>query len=209
MTYGLSYGGGRHNVRHMKKNESRLISVLCWLTIMASDDEFSDLTDLESDNYTESHSKKKSTTKSGGKHTYRIRNSLKVPRATTYTAQALYGMDFCQLFLWKPGLIDGFLQSRSILVISILNQSINEVWWRITRFAVLIILPLFFFFRRRVAWSEADRYNRLCLSEFLHPARDICCQHVWGWFGNEDLHWWKTKIDIHSQVRLIALFLFA
>ena len=47
---------------------------------------------------------------SGGKSAYRIRNALKlgvkVPRAMTYTAwaQALYGMEFPQLFLW-PGLI--------------------------------------------------------------------------------------------------------
>ena len=92
---------------------------------MASDDEFSDLTDLESDNYTESHSKKKSTTKSGGKHTYRIRNSLKVPRATTYTAPALYGMEFSNLT--RGVSLISTLQSKFILVISILNQSINEV----------------------------------------------------------------------------------
>ena len=73
---------------------------------MGSEDEFSDLTDLESDEYTESKGKKKSKTKSGGKSSYRIRNALKVPRATTYTAQALYGMEsskFLQLtrfFIW-------------------------------------------------------------------------------------------------------------
>lgn len=63
--------------------------------IMAgSEDDFSDLTDLESDYYTESKGKKKSTGKSAGKPRYKIKNALKVPRATTYTAQALYGMDF-------------------------------------------------------------------------------------------------------------------
>ena len=62
---------------------------------MASEDDFSDLTDLESDDYTESknnNSKKKSS--KGGRKSgsgYRIKNALKVPRATTYTAQALYG----------------------------------------------------------------------------------------------------------------------
>ena len=61
---------------------------------MASEDDFSDLTDLESDDYTESKSRKKKPTagKSGGKSGYRIKNALKAPRATTYTAQALYGM---------------------------------------------------------------------------------------------------------------------
>ena len=58
---------------------------------MNSDDDFSDLTDLDSaDEYKEKPKKKSNykTTKDGG---YRIRNVLKVPRATTYTAQALYG----------------------------------------------------------------------------------------------------------------------
>ncbi|KAG6859872.1 hypothetical protein C0995_002632 [Termitomyces sp. Mi166 len=61
---------------------------------MASDDEaYSDLTDLseEDDEYGGSSSKSKkkgrNSSPSGG---YRIRNALKVPRATTYTAQALY-----------------------------------------------------------------------------------------------------------------------
>ena len=58
---------------------------------MNSDDDFSDLTDLDSpDEYKEKPKKKTNnkTAKDGG---YRIRNVLKVPRATTYTAQALYG----------------------------------------------------------------------------------------------------------------------
>ncbi|TFK35139.1 hypothetical protein BDQ12DRAFT_737722 [Crucibulum laeve] len=53
-------------------------------------DGYSDLTDLESDEYEESSKKKpgkKNAAKGGG---YRIRNALKVPRATTYTAQALF-----------------------------------------------------------------------------------------------------------------------
>lgn len=60
------------------------------LHAMDSDGSYSDLTDLESDEYKEKP-KKKSTgnvPKNGG---YRIKNALKVPRATTYTAQALYG----------------------------------------------------------------------------------------------------------------------
>lgn len=60
---------------------------------MASDDDFSDLTDIESD-YAETKRGKKPKAKSGGKLTYKIKNALKVPRATTYTAQALYGMEF-------------------------------------------------------------------------------------------------------------------
>ena len=60
---------------------------------MASEDDFSDLTDLESDDYTESKSNSKRKSSKGGsrKSGYRIKNALKVPRATTYTAQALYG----------------------------------------------------------------------------------------------------------------------
>lgn len=59
-----------------------------------SDDDFSDLTDIDSDDYADTKTKKKSTAKSGGKSAYKIKNALKVPRATTYTAQALYGMEF-------------------------------------------------------------------------------------------------------------------
>ena len=97
-----------------------------------------------------------------------------------------------------------FLQSKSILVISILNQNINAVWPPFFSYQVCCLIP--FFFRRRMAWSKADRYNRFRLSEFLHSSRDICCQHVWGWFRNQNLHWWETEIDFHSQVSLIALF---
>jgi hypothetical protein len=58
---------------------------------MNSDGDFSDLTELDSaDEYTEK-TKKKSSSKSVKDGSYRIRNVLKVPRATTYTAQALYG----------------------------------------------------------------------------------------------------------------------
>ncbi|KAL0947905.1 hypothetical protein HGRIS_010540 [Hohenbuehelia grisea] len=55
-------------------------------------DEYSDLTDLDDDDeYKVSGSKsRKSTSKVAPGAGYRIRNALKVPRATTYTAQALY-----------------------------------------------------------------------------------------------------------------------
>ena len=55
--------------------------------IMASDDDYlSDLTDIESD-YTESKGKKPVT-----KSAWRVRKALTPARATTYSAQALYGM---------------------------------------------------------------------------------------------------------------------
>jgi hypothetical protein len=57
---------------------------------MYSDSDYSDLTELEDDDYEKTKSKKKSG-KAAEKVGYRIRNALKVPRATTYTAQALYG----------------------------------------------------------------------------------------------------------------------
>ncbi|KAF8808804.1 hypothetical protein BYT27DRAFT_7188278 [Phlegmacium glaucopus] len=57
---------------------------------MASDGEISDLTEVESDDYIETKTKKKSTAANTGKPSYKIKNALKVPRATTYTAQALY-----------------------------------------------------------------------------------------------------------------------
>ncbi|KAG5635815.1 hypothetical protein H0H81_010045 [Sphagnurus paluster] len=54
----------------------------------SDDDDFSDLTDISDDEYgAPSSRKKKKQPPEGG---YRIRNALKVPRASTYTAQALY-----------------------------------------------------------------------------------------------------------------------
>jgi len=61
---------------------------------MSLDDELSELTDLESEDEEYQGPKKKAgdRTKSG----YKIRNALKVPRATTYTAQALFcGFSIC------------------------------------------------------------------------------------------------------------------
>ncbi|KAG6813438.1 hypothetical protein H0H92_011135 [Tricholoma furcatifolium] len=61
-----------------------------------SDDDYSDLTELsEDDDYgsSKSKTKKRASSPGGG---YRIRKALKVPRATTYTAQALYGEPFEQ-----------------------------------------------------------------------------------------------------------------
>lgn len=57
---------------------------------LMDDEDYSDLTDIESD---DDHPKKK-TKNSGPKERggYRIKKALKVPRATTYTAQALYGV---------------------------------------------------------------------------------------------------------------------
>ncbi|KAG6898814.1 hypothetical protein C0993_003935 [Termitomyces sp. T159_Od127] len=63
---------------------------------MASDNEdYSELTDLSSDgdgdDYRGPGSSKTRKQRSSPSAAYRIRNPLKVPRATTYTAQALYG----------------------------------------------------------------------------------------------------------------------
>ena len=51
------------------------------------------------DSYTELKKKKKSA--SAAKPPYKIKNALKVPRATTYTAQALYGMQCPLFFFWR------------------------------------------------------------------------------------------------------------
>jgi len=58
---------------------------------MRSDDDYSDLTDLDSGDEYKGKPKKKTGSKTSKDGGYRIRNALKVPRATTYTAQALYG----------------------------------------------------------------------------------------------------------------------
>jgi len=58
---------------------------------MASDEDFSDLTDLEdSDEYVESKAKK-AKSKAATKKEWRVKRALKPCRATTYTTQALYG----------------------------------------------------------------------------------------------------------------------
>lgn len=132
---------------------------------MVSDDNFSDLTDLESDNnYTESKSKKKPTGKSAGKSSYRIKNALKVPRATTYTAQALYGMEIQpQNFFFELGLICFFAEQihscdinlepeyqRGLKSNARLRFSFKSV--------VLILLPsLLFIIIIDVVWPEAKQ----------------------------------------------------
>jgi len=61
---------------------------------MAYESDYSDLTDLDDDyEIAPSTSRKKAPTKGAAKGAYRIKNALKPPRATTYTAQALYGAD--------------------------------------------------------------------------------------------------------------------
>lgn len=60
------------------------------------DSDYSDLTDLDDfeddgDYGKGKKAKSNKTTKGAASSGYRIRHALKVPRATTYTAQALYG----------------------------------------------------------------------------------------------------------------------
>lgn len=90
---------------------------------MDSDGSYSDLTDLESDEYKEKPKKKPTgnVPKNGG---YRIKNALKVPRATTYTAQALYGA--CRRMSSTCPILT-VLKTKSIVAILILNQTIREV----------------------------------------------------------------------------------
>ena len=117
----------RDNVTKMLRRKTISHADFCAFDhIMASDDNFSDLTDLESDEYVDTKSsRKKSTAKSGGKSGYRIKNALKPPRATTYTAQALYGNIFLSIFLGVRS--HWVLQSKYFRVTSISNQTINEV----------------------------------------------------------------------------------
>jgi hypothetical protein len=72
-----------------------------------SDDEsyYSDLTDLSDDeNYGGASSAHRSKQKKGKSDAngsgYRIRKALKVPRASTYTAQSLHG-EFHNFHLWR------------------------------------------------------------------------------------------------------------
>ena len=91
------------------------------------DDDYSDLTDLDSDEYEAKPTKKGTKSKSGAHTGYRIKNALKVPRATTYTAQALHGPSssvslFC--FLSETA---GAKQSRYTVGRSIETPNTSEV----------------------------------------------------------------------------------
>ena len=118
---------------------------------MASDDEpYSDLTELESDeDYAET------TTKKGKKGAYagwRIRNALKVPRATTYTAQALYGA--CSR-------VKSCLNVFKIALDQIYGCDINlepEYQRGKGLHSLVRIIYSYGFRRRRVVRSEANRY---------------------------------------------------
>jgi hypothetical protein len=122
---------------------------LLLLTIMGSEDDYSDLTDLESDDYIESKSKKKSAAKSGGKSGYRIKNALKAPRATTYTAQALYGMEL-SYYYFALVLIAFTEQIHSCDINLEPEYQRGLIDWQ--DYEISLFLTFFFFFeRRRVA----------------------------------------------------------
>ena len=61
---------------------------------MSDDDDFSDLTDLSDEEDEETAPSSSQAAKRKGKKkdaVYQLRNPLRVPRATTYAAQALFG----------------------------------------------------------------------------------------------------------------------
>lgn len=144
---------------------------------MASEDEvYSDLTELESDEEYAETTKNKG--KKGAYTGWRIRNALKVPRATTYTAQALYGA------CWR-------VKSCINLTESILDQiygcDINlEPEYQRGKLLPSLVWTIYsyIFHRRRVVRSEANRYYRLGFQELLHSTRYICCECTRGWVGD-------------------------
>ncbi|KAF8326736.1 hypothetical protein F5887DRAFT_1288897 [Amanita rubescens] len=91
---------------------------------MSDDDDYSDLTDIDNDEYGPSPSKKKSSksnssaSAAGG---FRVKNALKVPRPTTYTVQALYDQihgsdinlepDYQRDVVWPEGKQIGIIDS--------------------------------------------------------------------------------------------------
>lgn len=96
---------------------------------MVSDDEFSDLTDIDelSAEYEEPQSKKKGRGKGKSKPgEYRIRGALKAPRATTYSTEALYSA-FPPLRIDAVEWLTGQQQSRSTTGTSISSPSTSEV----------------------------------------------------------------------------------
>ena len=56
-----------------------------------SADDYSDFSDVDSDEYGVTPSKKRSTAKKSRTSEFKVKNALKPPRPTTYTVQALYG----------------------------------------------------------------------------------------------------------------------
>lgn len=76
---------GKHG--HLHNLTSTHLASICFVAMDSS----SELTDIESDDY-EATVKKRGRKASKKDHKgWRLKNVLKVPRATTYTAQALYG----------------------------------------------------------------------------------------------------------------------
>jgi hypothetical protein len=93
---------------------------------MASEEEYSDLTELDTDDDDEKTTKKKTKSGSGkGKDGgYKIKNALKVPRATTYTAQALHGTRFSYQVAFSE---QNFWQNKFTHVILTWSLSTSEV----------------------------------------------------------------------------------
>jgi len=89
------------------------------------DGDYSDYSDVEGEEEYKSSRGKKSS-KAPQKGGYSIRNALKVPRATTYTAQALYGA-ILAAFTININVTSFYFQTRSIAQISTLSRSIREV----------------------------------------------------------------------------------
>lgn len=99
---------------------------LFFYSAMASEEEYSDLTELDTDDDDEKTTKKKTKSGSGkGKDGgYKIKNALKVPRATTYTAQALHGTRFSYQVAFSE---QNFWQNKFTHVILTWSLSTSEV----------------------------------------------------------------------------------
>ena len=120
---------------------------------MASDDDFflSDLTECESDESSVPGKGKKPAKKTG----WRVKKALQPARATTYSAQSLYGAlrVFGAVFSYKPR-----TQTKSLLVTLILNQSIREVQ---SLYLWLSLRKAYCHCRHRMARVKPDRDHRL------------------------------------------------
>jgi hypothetical protein len=127
---------------------------LFFYLIMASEEEYSDLTELETDD-DEKTTKKKTKSGSGKEKDggYKIRNALKVPRATTYTAQALHGTKLSYHVAFSEHV---FWQNKFTHAISTWSLSTSEV--RSFFDTVAVVGEVDFWIRfADVVWSEGKQ----------------------------------------------------
>ena len=150
-----------------------------------SDDDFSELSDVESDEYGATPSKKSSGTRKAKTSEFKVKNALRAPRPTTYTVQALYGT--CEAVpLFTTALTCPSLDQIHGGDINLEpDYQRGELWAA----ACVATQPDAIHSRCRLARSKTNRNNRLYLSQLLHPASDFRCAAPLPLSGYRRSHW--------------------